>query len=174
MIYNESTVVTMRATSGVRYRVKIMTGNLHGATAQRKQSRRNHHSTGLFLFSCAVFIAGCDRKTPTTESTGAIASKLECLLYCETADDLEEFYAKHSLGEVQVHTKDRLVFAQAFPYSGMNASHLWVYALDADGMRLVAFLYIPTQSNVTLEADDSGSIAVRAEDQRVAILDQPQ
>ena len=129
----------------------------------------------LIMVSLVAFITGCDRNTPANKSRGVIVNRLDVIWSCKSADDLRNFYAKRSLGDnVRIKTEDRLVFVQTFPYSGVRASHLIVYALDDDDMRFVVFLNVPTQENVVLNRIKHGSIEVRANEKTIVTLEQSQ
>ena len=126
---------------------------------------------GLTTVVVGVSLCGCDEKMKDMDKT-VIDGKIDVVLRCQTTRDLELFFAKHSLdGKVQINTEGSLVFVQSFPYSGVDASHLYVYAQDVTKLTFVCFFRVPTQDAVNLSLNEDGSVEIRIHDKRLAVLD---
>jgi hypothetical protein len=102
------------------------------------------------------------------------SQKINILPHCETTDALTRFFANDSLGrDVQVNRIGRLVFVQTFPYSGVFASHLYVYVEESDGLRFLSFFRVRTQAAVGLRPAEDDSVEIIIGDERLCRLDQP-
>jgi len=114
----------------------------------------------------AIFMAGCNQ-------AGAPSEKNSYLTDCRSAEDLRSILSAKSLGgRVLIHTKGHLVFAQTFPFSGVRASHLYVYTQDMDSLSFLCFFRLRTQDDVVLREIDGGSVEINAEG-KIAVLEQP-
>jgi hypothetical protein len=129
--------------------------------------RRLINIASIVCLVLCVALMGCEMRETSKDN-------ITILFRAHTTSDLEQFYAVKSLGHtVQIQTNGHLVFAQTFPYSGLLASHLFVYLSEREELRFIGFLQVPTQTSVKLRNPEAGVTEIWAEEQRVATFDQP-
>jgi hypothetical protein len=129
--------------------------------------RRLLNIASIVCLVACVALMGCETRATNKD-------KIDILFRPHTTSDLERFYAVHSLGRtVHIQTNGRLVFAQTFPYSGLLASHLFVYADEREELRFIGFLCVPTQTDVKFRNPEAGVTEIWAEEKRFAAIDQP-
>jgi hypothetical protein len=129
----------------------------------------------VLLIAAGAFTSSCDRGVPSRDVSGNIATqRIKVLPRCQTTKELEDYYATESLGgKAQVQARKRLVFVQTFPYSGVRASHLYVYAQETAGLRFMGFFRAQTQDAVGLQLNGDGSVEIKIGEERVGVLNQP-
>ena len=127
--------------------------------------------SGLFL----IVLSGClDTDSQQGTSKKMPSQEVDILPMCRSIPELRGFFATQSLGgNIHVQEKGRLIFVQAFPYSGVLASHLYVYADEPAGLRFVAFLRLQTQEVVEVRVNADGSANIQFGNQKVGVLFQP-
>jgi hypothetical protein len=117
----------------------------------------------VFLISVCLVTTSCDYHT--------VAATLNYPIRCESESDLERFLARESLGDnVEMQSLERLVFAQTFPYSGVCASHLYVYSEGDGGLSFVSFFRVPDNERVSLKLVEDHSIAIEYGSHRLAVV----
>ena len=109
---------------------------------------------------------------PHDAENDMVFEELELIPCSQTVNQLKDYYARKSIGgELLVQDKEGLLFIQAFPYSGVCASHLYVYARRADVFGFLCFFHVPTQDAIETKLSDDGSVAVWTGSVRVAVID---
>ena len=94
-------------------------------------NRTRYHFAGCVLVVATIlFATGCSGSS-IAEDAGQKAQaagwRFEFPGEFSTTDELQKYLGRESLGgRVNVQVHDRLVFAQTFPYSGVQASHLFI------------------------------------------------
>jgi hypothetical protein len=135
------------------------------------------HAAAILFVTAIVAASGCDglhEKHESGQTATAAGWRFEHPGTFDTASELQQFVARESLGgRVNIQTRERLVFAQTFPYSGVDASHLFVYSGGAKTLAFVCFFEIPTQTDIDLTTTESGAVAIRADERLIATLPQP-
>src|SRR5262245_49281692 len=98
----------------------------------------------LLLWGFAsVFACGCGQRASSTDRWN------EILRQAKSTTDLRDHYSHFSLGgQVELHTVGVIVAAQTFPYSGVNASYLYVYRQGEDRLAFDCFIRVPSSSSV--------------------------
>ena len=130
-----------------------------------------------FVIVTLLIAAGCSshiKAQDAAQQESISTFKIGVVLESKTTADLQRFFKNQSLGgDVKIQTQGRLVFVQVFPYSGIDASHLIVYANREGSLKFLCFLMIPSQREVNLTADQTDSVEIRADSKKIATLSQP-
>ena len=128
-----------------------------------------YRESAMLTAMSVLILAGCDGQM----SGDATGQRIAAAMHCATTADLQQCLASYSLGgHVEIQTRGQLVFAQAFPYSGVQASHLYAYAKQNAGLGFLCFFKVPTQQVVVLEVKNDGTVEMRAEGKNMATLPQ--
>jgi hypothetical protein len=101
-----------------------------------------------------------------------MANAREILFHCQNTTDLKDFYSSHSLGgDVEIQSTGKFVVVQTFPYSGVRASHLIVYAQEPSVLTFVCFLRVQTQDVLHPTINGEGVLEIHVDNRRVAAFD---
>ena len=176
-------IVTLTMLVRLSYRTEGgKTMQVDGKPGRRKNGKRCSARSSCRCAICTVlmiiasaFTSGCGNGMQSQDTKKNVASqRIDVLPTCHNAEELAEYYATESLGgTAEVQERGRFLFVQTFPYSGVRASHLYVYRKESDAFRFECFVRLRTQDKVGLSMNDNGTVEIHAGDERVAVLDQP-
>jgi hypothetical protein len=124
----------------------------------------------VFVGSSCLGVIGCKRAVPPTPVAGGLANNAPS--YCEDEETLVKFCATDSLGgQVEKHIVNEFVAVQTFPYSGIDASHMYVYTRGGNGLTFLSFIRIPTHLAAELRGVGTDAIEIWADGKRVCEIE---
>lgn len=138
---------------------------------RRRWLQFNTTTLFLVLLVAAALAFAAREHIERLRSEGSDHRSVKVLAVCDDADDLVKFYGVNSLSKPDVQEVAGLTLVQAFPYSGVDASWLYVYSSDQDGsLQLVDFVRVPSQRRVVANANADHDVAISADSVELLVV----
>jgi hypothetical protein len=126
----------------------------------------------VFAVSTCLGVIGCTRTVPPTRVAGGLTNNAPS--FCEDEETLIKFCAADSLsGQVQKHIVNDFVAVQTFPFSGLDASRMYVYLRDGGGLTFLAYVLIPTQRAADVRGVGTDAVEIWADGKLIDEIERP-